>query len=1370
MPNHGSLNHIFRSVWNEALGAMVAVPEFASCSAGTCSSCKDAKKTAHVRFGKISRLVFGVALAWGLIAPIAQANPVGGVAVHGQINLVSTAKTLNVTTQNGAGTSHSAINWQSFSIPAGNATYFQQPSAVSTVINRVVTNTPSLIFGSLSSNGKLVLVNHAGITVGAGAVVDTAGFTASALRMTDADAISGRMRFGDGSLSVAGISVQGSILARSGDVVLVAPNIDTGKDALIQAPNGSTLLAAGRQIEITGRGFEGITLQVQAPADSALNLGTLKGNAVAIFAGTLNHSGDIQANSVSMDGGKIVLKAVGDALVEGSGKLTAKGTASGAMGGTVDLLGSRVALNDQAVIDVSGDAGGGTVRIGGGLRGKNADIQNAEFTYTGAQTSIKADALTKGNGGKVIVWANDTTRAYSYISAKGGAQSGNGGFVETSGKRGLDVAAARVDTSASNGANGEWLLDPTDITIFHEVRPVGEVSSPPISSSEVSFSPISSSEISDAQINAALASTDVTIQTIDGAIVVNGTGNRAGAATINSTYGGLTLNAGGSIDILPGSSIRVPSLYLTGNSIRGTGAIVTPYLQTQSSAGTSLNGNLNSISSLAANNSGTGNIELANSGFLALNSIINSGGTISVNSTNGISVNGDIRATDAITLAAGSGDLTQISGNISNVSQGNEGQSGMSLSGNNITLRGVQSAGGVMLNALGSVNLLGLGSGGFIDDTFFAYNLPFTFNYFGADYNQAFITTNGLITFGVGSATSEYTDSTTRLGQLRAIAPAWNDWILQANEGKDIRISPSANSLGVRWNVGRYGDQSRTAQFESILSPNGAIRFNYGAANDSFANPYGYGIDVTIGISNGNGINLTSALMSEPNFSMNNLRSTTFTPNGQGSYTETLAAGSTPLSVFGTISGSAILGQGTGEIITAAGALDINAGGRIDAPSMLRAQSLQFHSVGGALFTGDNLFGSIGPSANTGSASDVLIYNTRGDSGSPLAMAGLSNSAGAIIVNTTGGIELSGRLDASGEVALTAQTGAITQTRASTGIFSPSLITSSSGGTALAYSGNQVGSFSANNAGSGNVELVTSGPLVVGSITNPLGRVLISDSSGDMSLGAITASSITLSALAGGISQTAGLSTAGLLTASSRDGVLLDQTNNSVGSFRASTAGLGDIRLTNVGAIDIQGINASNGNIVVNNTGGISTSGAVTAPEGRNIDMTANSPLTIGSAGVLAGGNINLTATNLTSAGNVTLNGPITSSGGSITMVAASSFTQNSAVSAAGGVTANAGSGFTFGPSATTAGNPVVYRVGATQQQPPPSPTPPQSPTPATFVATAPTPQPVSSSPTDFVVAFLSNLEALLTEEYSDTDKTKKTKDDIVIGAQSCSR
>ncbi|HTH81279.1 MAG TPA: filamentous hemagglutinin N-terminal domain-containing protein, partial [Ramlibacter sp.] len=180
-------------------------------------------------------------------------QPVGAQVVAGQALLKQQGNSLVVTTQNAAGTNRSVINWQSFSIPVGTSTRFDQPTAQSLSINRVMGSDPSAIYGTLSSNGRLVLVNPFGITVGAGAVVDTAGFTASTLKMSDADALAGRLRFtGDGSAGA--LTVNGNIISRGGDVVLIAPNVSTGSQAAIQSQGGDAILAAGQSVEITGRG------------------------------------------------------------------------------------------------------------------------------------------------------------------------------------------------------------------------------------------------------------------------------------------------------------------------------------------------------------------------------------------------------------------------------------------------------------------------------------------------------------------------------------------------------------------------------------------------------------------------------------------------------------------------------------------------------------------------------------------------------------------------------------------------------------------------------------------------------------------------------------------------------------------------------------------------------------------------------------------------------------------------------------------------------------------------------------------------------------------------------------------------------------
>lgn len=565
------MNHIFRTVWNHALGAMVAVSEAGAVRGGSVSRAPG-RGLAVAPFFRLNTLSVLVAIALVASISIAYSAPVGGVAVVGQMRTSTQGKLTTITTQNGTGLNYAAINWQSFSIPQGTSTYFLQPSSSSTVINRVVTSTPSQLFGTLGSNGHLVLVNQSGITVGAGAVVDTAGFTASALKMSDADALAGRMRFGDGSTGGT-VSVRGQVLARSGDVVLVGSTVDTTQDALIQAPNGSTILAAGNQVEITGRGLEGIAMTVQAPGNSAVNLGTLRGDAVAIFAGTLRHSGAIQATQATLEGGRVVLKAAGDATVDGNATIAATGT----VGGRVDVLGQHVGLTDRARIDVSGANGGGQVRIGGDYQGKNAAIANAQTAYVGQDVSIRANATDNGNGGRVIVWSDDTTRAYGAIEARGGALGGHGGFVETSGHRVLSVSGMRVDTRAAQGAVGTWLLDPADITITH----AASSTSPLVGGVNGSLS-----SITDADINAALNTTDVTISTSTasgtgtGNITFDSSASAIGISNGTSSARTLNLNADSNIVFAGANGTTFKSLGSTSSlqvmlNVSGSNAIVT---------------------------------------------------------------------------------------------------------------------------------------------------------------------------------------------------------------------------------------------------------------------------------------------------------------------------------------------------------------------------------------------------------------------------------------------------------------------------------------------------------------------------------------------------------------------------------------------------------------------------------------------------------------------------------------------------------------------------------------------------------------------------------------------------------------------------
>ncbi|RYF54327.1 MAG: filamentous hemagglutinin N-terminal domain-containing protein, partial [Comamonadaceae bacterium] len=176
-------------------------------------------------------LALGFAALLGL-PMLAAAQPKNATAVHGAVQLLPGGKSLTVVTVNGVGTQHSVIDWRSFSVPKGSTTHFLQPSASSTSINRVTGNAPSHLFGTLSSNGRLVLVNPAGIAVGKDGAVDTAGFTASTLALSDADAVAGRMRF-SAVRDNKDLKVDGRVLARNGDVVLLGTDVKIEKAGVV---------------------------------------------------------------------------------------------------------------------------------------------------------------------------------------------------------------------------------------------------------------------------------------------------------------------------------------------------------------------------------------------------------------------------------------------------------------------------------------------------------------------------------------------------------------------------------------------------------------------------------------------------------------------------------------------------------------------------------------------------------------------------------------------------------------------------------------------------------------------------------------------------------------------------------------------------------------------------------------------------------------------------------------------------------------------------------------------------------------------------------------------------------------------------------
>lgn len=405
---------------------------------------------------------FAAVLMLYSIAGTAGANPSGGIVTSGAAAITAQGPAMTVAQT----TDKVSIDWQSFAIAKGETVRFVQPGSHAVALNRVTGNNASAIYGTLNANGRVYLINQHGVLFAPGAQVSVGGLVVSTLDIADRDFQKSNDSFsGTGTGSVVN---QGNITAAH-EAVLLGPVVKN--EGIITAAAAG--LGAGNKVRLDFNGDKllSLTVDVGAAGGSAANSGriTADGGLVVMSAGTkdalldtvVNNSGILRAQSIRKENGVIRLEAD---TTQNSGTLDAVGKASGETGGTVKVLGDTVTLVQGTRIDVSGDAGGGTALVGGNFHGQGTE-QRAAHTAVAAGAVISADAVTSGSGGQAAVWSDGRTTFAGTITAQGGASSGNGGSVETSGHTVEIGAAARIDTRAAKGSTGSWLLDPVTLTV-----------------------------------------------------------------------------------------------------------------------------------------------------------------------------------------------------------------------------------------------------------------------------------------------------------------------------------------------------------------------------------------------------------------------------------------------------------------------------------------------------------------------------------------------------------------------------------------------------------------------------------------------------------------------------------------------------------------------------------------------------------------------------------------------------------------------------------------------------------------------------------------------------------------------------------------
>ncbi len=504
--------------------------------------------------GVLSAIAPNLATAQAIIP----ANDGTGTRVNTQGNLVDI--TGGSFSRDGANLFHS---FQQLNVPAGTAANFITTPNVQNILGRVVGGNPSLINGLIQvtgSNSNLYIINPAGIIFGQGASLNVpASFTATTANQIGFGNNNWFTSFGNnnyqnltgtpnqflfntplaGSIVNTGnlVLTPGQNLTLLGGAVLNTGNlVSPGGNITVTAVPGTNLVRLSQPGNI-------LSLEVVPPENgiiTPLSLPQLLTGNSNITGVTLNPDGTLPLGGFDtpLDRGNVVMTGRINAVNRNIINLPTIPR--------VQILGDRIALFNT-VINASGINGGGTVLVGGEYLGQGI-IPTAQFTFADTNTRIRANGIGNANGGRVIAWANNTTRFFGSINARGGNTGGNGGFIETSGKLSLDVSGIRINASSAFGSPGLWLLDPTDVNIVAGVGiPTGGAFAGGVFTPDGVTSPAT---IFDTTITALLGlGTSVTIQTNPGLAGGNGDINVNTPLNASPPITGATLTLLGSRDI-----------------------------------------------------------------------------------------------------------------------------------------------------------------------------------------------------------------------------------------------------------------------------------------------------------------------------------------------------------------------------------------------------------------------------------------------------------------------------------------------------------------------------------------------------------------------------------------------------------------------------------------------------------------------------------------------------------------------------------------------------------------------------------------------------------------------------------------------------
>jgi len=382
------------------------------------------------------------------------ALPLKGQIAAGQATInTSSATTMHI----GQESNRAIINWNSFDINRGESVNITQPTSHSTLLNRVLGNNPSQIFGSLTANGQIFLVNSGGVFFSPESSVNVGGLVASTLAIKDKDFLSERYTFFKDALSGSVIN-QGTV--KAGFTALLGSNVENSGS--IVTSRGSAAIAAGEGITIGFDSCNLVTIKVDRAAYNAQikNSGLIEADggtvvmsasaADALLATVVNNSGKIRAGSITEHNGNIMIEAgtiINSGAIEAENRIEA--TAAGTIINTGKLSAPEINVQVNNLVDA------GSWNTGGYTTEGNILINAAGSIEQTATSQMRADGES---GGHISITAGKELYLSGEFSACGTAYHG-GEILITAPEAILAGTRVRADGQTGGGRisiGGGW--------------------------------------------------------------------------------------------------------------------------------------------------------------------------------------------------------------------------------------------------------------------------------------------------------------------------------------------------------------------------------------------------------------------------------------------------------------------------------------------------------------------------------------------------------------------------------------------------------------------------------------------------------------------------------------------------------------------------------------------------------------------------------------------------------------------------------------------------------------------------------------------------------------------------------------------------